>query len=464
MKRIYLLLCILLLAAPCMGCQNESAPSEGMSSVENETAEQTFTTIHGTTETPPAESSPAESEAIPEVELPFTPLTDELPIVSINTNGVAVDSRDYVDMTLTLAGTPDPLIDVRGSIRLRGNSTYSLAKKPYRIKLDQKQSLFGLDKAKSWVLLADYLDPSTLHNYAALTLAGTSEYLEFVPTPHKVNLYFNGEYAGIYTLCEQVQEQAGRLDLEIEIIPGMTELSDYNFLICLNHNAPEKAGAKEGETYFYLSGCDRYFELEYPTKEDFADEAQFRRFFDDLEDYMRETVQAFQGSNRQYLSKNVDMNTLIDQYIVDRIMGERDHHWKSVFMYYRGAEGDAKLHFGPPWDYDFCMYTDWTSEPNEEYDLSNKFNPGEASLFYRPFLGNTNYARKVAERYREHFSDALTDVIQAVEDQAAAMEQSLDLNQDRWYSDKPTITEDNLEFFVKYLKNMKTRMDREWGE
>ena len=462
MKRIIPYLITLILICFLAGCQNGSAPSDGTSSAGNESATHTSPTVHDTAETPSAPSQPAETEGIPEVELPFTPLTDELPIVSINTSGVAVDSRDYVDMTLTLAGVTDPLIDVHGSIRLRGNSTYSFVKKPYRIKFDQKQSLFGLDKAKSWVLLADYLDPSTLHNYAALTLAGTSEHLDFVPTPHKVNLYLNGEYAGVYTLCEQVQEQAGRLDLETEIKPSMSELSDYNFLICLNYNAPEKAGAKEGETYFYLSGCDRYFELEYPTKEDFPTEAQFRRFFDALEDYMRETVSAFQSSSRAYLSKNVDMNTLMDLYIVDRIMGERDHHWKSVFMYYRGAEGDDKLHFGPPWDYDFCMYTDWTAEPNEEYDLSNKFNPGEASLFYRPFLDSTYYSRKVAARYREHFSDALTEVIGKVEAQAAAMEESLTHNQDRWYSDKPTITEDNLEFFVKYLKNMKTRMDREW--
>ena len=464
MKRIIPYLITLILVCFLAGCQSKSAPSEGTSPVGSETAAQTSPTVHGTTESTPAESSPAETEGIPEVELPFTPLTDELPIVSINTSGAAVDSRNYVDMTLTLAGVTDPLIDVHGSIRLRGNSTYSLVKKPYRIKFDQKQSLFGLDKAKSWVLLADYLDPSTLHNYAALTLAGTSEHLDFVPTPHKVNLYLNGEYAGVYTLCEQVQEQAGRLDLKLDITPDMDELSDYNFLICLNHNAPEKAGAKEGETYFYLSNCDRYFELEYPTKEDFTTEAQFRRFFDALEDYMRETVSAFQNSSRSYLNKNVDMDTLMDLYIVDRIMGERDHHWKSVFMYYRGAEGDAKLHFGPPWDYDFCMYTQWTGEPNEEFDLTNKFNPREASLFYRPFLDSTYYSRKVAERYREHFSDALTEVIGKVEAQAAAMEQSLTHNQDRWYSDKPTITEDNLEFFVKYLKNMKTRMDREWGE
>ena len=269
---------------------------------------------------------------------------------------------------------------------------------------------------------------------------------------------------GLYTLCEQVQEQEGRLDLEFSVTEDMTELSDYNFLLCMNYNAPEKEGAVEGETYFYLSGCGRYFELEYPTKEDFPSEAQFYRFFAALEDYMRETVDAFMHTRRQYLSKNVDMDSLTDLYIVDRIMGERDHHWKSLFMYYRGAEGDARLRFGPPWDYDFCMYTQWTSAPNEEYDLSNSFNPGEASLFYRPFLDSEYYVRQVSARYREHFSDTITEVIRRVEAQAAAMEQSLALNQDRWYGDKPTITRDNVDFFIRYLKSMKTRLDREWRE
>jgi hypothetical protein len=390
-------------------------------------------------------------------------LTSELPVVSVHTNGNAVESRnEYVDMTLSLTGAEQELISVPGSIRLRGNSTFSFPKKPYRIKFDQKQSLFGLDKAKSWVLLADYLDPSTLHNYAALSLAAAGSF-DFVPTPHKVNLYLNGEYAGIYTLCEQVQEQAGRLELEHEITRGMTELSDYNFLICMNYNAPEKAGAEEGVTYFYLSNCDRYFELEYPTPEDFPSEAQFRRFFTLLEDYMRESVDAFQRSDRGYLNKNVDMNTLIDFFIVDQIMGERDHHWKSVFMYYRGADDDPKLHFGPPWDYDFCMFTEWTGEPNEEFDLSNKFNPIEASVFFTPFLNNTYYIRKVWARYQDRYSEALGNVIAKVEAAAEAMPESLALNQEGWYADKPDITEDNLSFFIKYLKHRKATLDREWG-
>ena len=469
-KYIWLLL-LAVLACLLTGCSRIDTPPPSEDTTEAVLTDHT-TDVITLPENPSSEiDSPntedPNTEPIPEetcpIDLPFEVPANDLPVVSINTGGVAVDSKNYVDMTLTLTGVAEPLLDVGGEIRLRGNSTYSYEKKPYRIRLYQKHSLMGLEKAKSWVLLADYLDPSTLHNYAALTLAGSSDNFDFVPTPHKVNLYVNGEYAGVYTLCEQVQEQAGRLDLEFEIKRSMKDLEDYNFLICMNYNAPEKPGAEEGVTYFYLPNCQRYFELEYPTLEDFPSRSEFDRFMNALQEYMWDVVDACMTSDRGFLVQNVDVDTLIDFFIVDQIMGERDHHWKSVFMYYRGAEGDAKLHFGPPWDYDFCMFTEWTSSPNEEFDLSNKFNPAEASVFFRPLLYSPYFSRKVEARYREHFSDALGELIGEVEAQAAAMSDSLQANQDRWYADKPTITEDNVTFFIKYLKHRKTTLDREWG-
>jgi DNA repair photolyase len=50
-----------------------------------------------------------------------------------------------------------------------------------------------------------------------------------------------------------------------------------------------------------------------------------------------------------------------------------------------------------------------------------------------------------------------------VEAMADGMEASLQLNQDRWYGYNPTITEANVTFFVKYLKQRKSTLDREWG-
>lgn len=159
MKRIYILTVIALLACLLAGCHGGDTPSEGTPS--DTTPQETLPateppaapdTVPGTE---PVTEGDAEPETFPEVALPFTPLSKDLPIVSVNTNGVVVESKDYVDMTLTLANVEEPLVEVGGAIRMRGNSTAKFPKKPYRIKLDQKHSFFGLDKAKSWVLLAD---------------------------------------------------------------------------------------------------------------------------------------------------------------------------------------------------------------------------------------------------------------------------------------------------------------------
>ena len=54
-------------------------------------------------------------------------------------------------------------------VRGRGNSTwYGTDKKPYQIDMEESVSLLGLAKAKKYVLLANYYDPSLLRNRVAL--------------------------------------------------------------------------------------------------------------------------------------------------------------------------------------------------------------------------------------------------------------------------------------------------------
>lgn len=59
-------------------------------------------------------------------------------------------------------------------IKGRGNSTWKGAKRPYQIKLDKKTDLLqtgdSADKAKTWVLLANFYDPSAVRNMLALDL------------------------------------------------------------------------------------------------------------------------------------------------------------------------------------------------------------------------------------------------------------------------------------------------------
>ena len=389
--------------------------------------------------------------------------TYELPVLRITVDGKSIESKtEYVDMMLSLENTEDVLLNVSGGIRLRGNSTAGYIKKPYRIKFDQKQSLFGLGKAKSWVLLAEYLDPSCMHNYAAMYLGQASDALAFTPTVHQVNLYLDGEYMGIYSLCEQVEEKEGRLDLEIPITEDMTELMDFNFLVCMDERAPEYPGAKRGETYFFIPSVGRYFELKYPRKEDFVSEAQFKKFFGELQAYYEKMADYFLAGNSNWIGRNIHVESLVDHLIVDQIMGERDHVWKSFYTYHEKREESraGRISFGPIWDYDYSLYTPWTGEPNISYEVSKQV---EYSNFFFQGLMKSRLASKVKARYKALYADVLSEAVKEVENHRDSIAESLALNQERWYKQDPRLTERNVDFLLKFLKSRQKVLRQTWA-
>lgn len=382
--------------------------------------------------------------------------TLELPIVRISVNGQAIASKtDYVNMTFSLENTESGMIDVSGGIRLRGNSTAEGPKKPYRIRFEQKQSLFGLEKARSWVLLAEYLDPSCLHNYAAMYLGAASDELSFTPTIHHVNLYLDGEYMGLYSLCEQVQEQ--RLDMETEVTADMSELTDFNFLVCMNERAPE-----EDQPYFFVPSVGRFFQLKYPEREEFVSTAQFNSFMAQLEAYYFQMADAFNGGDTSWIRSNIHMDALIDHLIIDQIMGEEDHVWKSFYSYHVATDADlkGKLCFGPIWDYDYSLLTPWTGEPNECYDIDTAVT--YSNFFYQGLM-RSRLGTKVEDRYKQHYADVLTALIGHLQEYRDTIDESLALNQARWYGYDPDLTEDNFDFLIDFLESRQKVLKREWG-
>ena len=97
-----------------------------------------------------------------------------IPVVFIDTdNDQAIDSKEvYVNGRMRVDGVemvPSMVADMR--IRGRGNSTWAMPKKPYRIKLDKKLEVAGMPAHKDWVLLANYIDPSPAKNAIGFKLA-----------------------------------------------------------------------------------------------------------------------------------------------------------------------------------------------------------------------------------------------------------------------------------------------------
>lgn len=387
--------------------------------------------------------------------------TYELPIINITTkNGAGIHSKvQYTEMVFELLNADEELSGITGGIRLRGNTTMTYAKKPYRIKFDKKQSLFGHAKAKSWVLLAEYLDPSALHNYTALSLGQIADGMKFNATPHKVNVYINGRYDGLYTLCEQIQENEGRIDIEQTITPDMTDIRDYNFFFTLDESVTGDIDAIEGETYFVTTkyggnGGRLCFELKYPEKSDFPSEAQFYSFFSQWTQYVEEMMDIAVSKDYARMQQEYNLDSLIDYFIIDQIMGEHDHAKKSFNMYHTVTSSDereiGKLTFGPIWDYDWALHTPWTGSPNIYYEVEAVSNYSNA--FFRAVRDIEPLYTRAKQRYQDHFYPEMAALLSELYQLQADMKTSYALNALCWYSGQTTITADNINFLNRYLE------------
>lgn len=300
---------------------------------------------------------------------------EELPTVVINTkNSQAVTSRlEYVDCDVSTIGAEKDVSNLKAQIKVRGNSTSWLPKKPYRIKLSKKSSLFGYEKAKNWVLLADYMDGSNMHNYTALKFAKMVRGEDtFGVNPLHVNVVLNGENIGIYEFGEHIDAKEGRLNIEQDNI-WEKSFDDINFYIERDLSTAQDSSEVEGVTYFRIdmeeySPAQYVFALKYPEKEDFEEELEsgeidtheeeFNSFFNSLKEYMADICNKFveytnDATKFSGLVSKVDVESLAEYAVIDQVFRESDHAQKS-FKMYRAECGLLK--FGPNWDYDSCAY------------------------------------------------------------------------------------------------------------
>ena len=97
-----------------------------------------------------------------------------LPTLYIDTYGnKAITSKTtYIYCTLRYVDEQDQ-VTVYDSVQIRGrgNSTWSLSKKPYKLKFNEKERFLGPDRAnaKKWTLLANAADKSLIRNASLLT-------------------------------------------------------------------------------------------------------------------------------------------------------------------------------------------------------------------------------------------------------------------------------------------------------
>lgn len=295
-------------------------------------------------------------------------------------------------------------VEVKG----RGNTTWGQPKNPYQIKLDTKEDLFGMGKAKKWVLLANYMDESNMRTdiaYYLEQLLGE----KYALSGEFVELVIDGEDLGLYYLSPKIEIGKSRVDLR-DPLGILMELDNLH----------------KDEEHYVMSG--NRMQLKDLVAEDNEEEAvaDFRKSVSKVVSYARKKDLAA-------LDEVVDIDSMVSYYLLSEFTINPDAFSSSFFMYKDGPLD--KIHYGPGWDFDYSM-------GNKKWiwaDSDNYYSPFEMSINDNNnptwFLNNSEFFDLVGKMYRERLMGRKEEVLSYFDERAEIIHEAAMNDAEKWEYD-----------------------------
>ena len=318
-------------------------------------------------------------------------------------------NHKYVAMTLTLTDPNRPANNITvtshaDSIRGRGNSTWAVgAKEPYRIKFGEKQSMFGLQKNKSWALLANYYDPTFALNAVAFELGKRVE-LPGTPKHVLVDLYINDSYKGIYQLTDLVQVNKGRVDIDEK--DGWLVEFDYHCPsdadeIDFNTDYPNSPSNAKLHTFIKSPEVESNFNISNPAVSFVKNELN------------QLTTAMF---NKSGFPENgyrdlVDLESVAKYLMIEMFIDNFDFNLKAsstvgpapTSNFFHKDKG-KKITAGPLWDFDLAAAVEMTDNYPKHYrKVNNSIKPKHP--FHARFYDDPVFLAKLKKNWDKHKKD-----------------------------------------------------------
>lgn len=352
-------------------------------------------------------------------------LKTNLPALYINTfDGRNITSKtNYVYARLVYMDEDSHItkwdtIQIRG----RGNSTWNMAKKPYRIKFLTKQKFLGNEKAnaRNWTLIANAADKTMLRN-AITSAMGEFANLPFNPAYKFVDLTLNGTYMGTYQISDQIDIRKKRVNIVEQDFP-LADNADISGGYLL-----EVDGFQDGNC-FTSNIYNVPIRIHSPDEDEINyDQNQFiRKYISIFENNLKSSD--FQHPTKGY-RRLVDSTTLVNWFLCTEISANIDGYYSTYF--YKN-QADSLLYWGPLWDYDVAFNND-RRIPNTYYSLMTDVGYGMTKTWINRMWEDPWFAKLVNRRYRELLDKGLVDYLyQKIDSLTALLDKSIKLNYEKW--------------------------------
>ncbi len=430
-------------------------------------------------------------------------MQSNLGCIYLSTSHGGLDALDY-DRSITETGRALMLnaeggAEYNGNIEkltAHGNSSWDYSKKkPYNLKLPQKEDLYGMGKAKKWALLAYYIDHSMLRNKLTEEMCKAAG-MECVMDSVFVDLYADGSYRGAYQLYERVHIQKNRINIrdleEVTEKLNSHDLDSYSQQVVGADNANEYKensykyydipNSPEDITGGYLLQFQQWNRYSYKAKSGFvtsrgqaigidgpeyASNAQVEYIHSFVQD-MEDAIYSDNGYNAKgkHYSDYLDEESLIIAYLVQEISENIDATYSSFYLWKDSDfTGDGKMHFSPAWDFDLAYNNFPTLRVNSDGNIGYSYKPDNLFAAYFPIHGyedggktsssgsgrptvgiswigllykNKNFVKRVAEIFFERFEPYLSSLTDSDNPYllklAENIRPSAEMNNARWHT------------------------------
>lgn len=296
-------------------------------------------------------------------------------------------------------------------IKGRGNSTWNMPKKPYRLKLEKKSALLNLAEEKDWVLLANYIDPTLMLNSVAFKI-GQMIGLQFTNHAVPVDLTVNGKYAGSYLFTEQVELSSSRVNIDDK--GGVLLELDINY---------------DENFKFYSDNYGLPVMIKDPDIESEEHFQQIKSDFHRFEDTMASEL--FPNNNYKEF---VDIESVAKYLIIYNLTHNKEiNHPKSVYIY---KDAGGKYTMGPIWDFDWAYGYEGTMVHFSSFTnpLLEKFGHTDATgyAFFSRFLEDPGFIQLYKEIWNQFHAEKKGELLGYIDWYADRIKESQKKDQQLW--------------------------------
>lgn len=363
------------------------------------------------------------------------PVTGGIPTVAIHTKNVEeiTSKEDYIKGIVNIISADgksfySDSLDIRG----RGNNSWSYPKKPYRMKLYSKASLLGFPaKEKNWTLINNFGDKTLIRNLIAFEISRRME-MPYTPAGTAVNVFLNGDFKGCYQLCDQVEVNKGRVDVEkMSVEDKLPPNVQGGYLVEID------AYANTEPSWFTSLTYRMPVTIKYPKHDEITPPQ--RGYIENHFNKMEGRVNAWEYKDKEEgYRRYIDTPSFLRRFLISELCGNTDSYW-SVYMYkYRN---DDKFYSSPIWDVELGFENDNRTYPiNTRTGMrwiykSTGSTANGARQWLNRILSDESLIDEMEEIYAYYRNKGLlsTESLQDfVDEYAGQLEESQKLNFIRW--------------------------------